>query len=65
LDWTTTMCGVSPEICEPDLEIEFDTITPNAASGPAGGGALLPESVVQPVPQFGVFRIQCEALEGP
>jgi hypothetical protein len=26
----------------------------NAGSGPAGGGALLPGSVLQPVPQLGV-----------
>ena len=36
------MCGVLPEIVEPDLEIELDTITPmKAGSGPAGGEQLM------------------------
>ena len=37
-------------ICEPDLDVELVTITPMyAGSGPAGGGALLPGSVDEPL----------------
>jgi hypothetical protein len=49
------MCTVFPEICEPDCALEYVTITlMKAGSGPVGGGALLPGSVLQFVPQLGV-----------
>src|SRR5438093_947590 len=42
------MCGVVPVICEPFFTAESVEITPmNAGNGPAGGGALLPGSVLQ------------------
>ena len=42
------MCGVVPLICAPLFATESVEITPMyAGSGPAGGGALLPGSVVQ------------------
>ena len=42
------MCGVSPKIVDPDLEIEPETITPMYdGNGPLGGGVLLPGSVLQ------------------
>jgi hypothetical protein len=49
------MCGVVPLICEPLFVAESVEITPMyAGSGPAGGGALLPGSVVQVAPHVGV-----------
>src|SRR5258708_24383739 len=58
------MCGVSPEIVEPDLVIELETITPmKAGRGPAGGGVLLPGSVLQPVPQLGVLGLSAKPLK--
>jgi len=58
------MCTVSPEICEPDLDVELVTITPmNAGSGPVGGGGLLPGPVVQSVPQLGVAGSRAKPLK--
>jgi len=49
------MWTVLPEIVEPDWLIELATITPmNDGSGPGGGGALLPDDVVQSVPHVAV-----------
>ena len=49
------MCGVFPEIWEPDFVDELVTSTAmNVGSGPAGGGVLLPGSVVHVAPQEGV-----------
>src|SRR5436309_13588916 len=59
-----TMCGVFPEICAPDFEDELVTITPmKAGSGPAGGGALLPGSVLQSVPQLGTDGFLAKPLK--
>src|SRR2546421_928546 len=58
------MCTVSPEICEPDCELELVTITPiNAGNGPAGGEALLPGSVPQSAPQLGVAGLSAKPLK--
>jgi hypothetical protein len=58
------MCTVSPEISEPDFDIELETITPmNEGSGPAGGGGLLPGPVVQFVPQLGVDGSSAKPLK--
>src|SRR5690242_5649762 len=58
------MCGVLPEICAPDFDDELATITPmKAGNGPAGGGALLPGSVVQPVPQLGTDGFLAKPLK--
>jgi hypothetical protein len=63
------MWTVLPEICEPDMEVLLDTSTPRyAGSGPAGGGALLPGSVLQPVRwQLGTAaeRVQLPPLRTP
>ena len=57
------MC-VSPEIVGPDLVIELETITPmNAGRGPAGGGALLPGSVLQPVWHAGAVGLRAKPLK--
>src|SRR6266545_2056924 len=49
------MWTVLPEIVEPDLLIELETITAmSAGSGPGGGDALLPGDVVQLVPHVTV-----------
>src|SRR5438128_1110527 len=57
------MCGVLPEICEPDLVIELDTITAMyAGRGGFGGPALFPGSVLQLVPHAGVFGLSAKPL---
>jgi len=57
------MCFVSPEICEPDLLIELDTITAMyAGNGPAGGEELLPVSLLQPVPHDGAAGLEAKPL---
>ena len=44
--------------------IELDTITAmNAGRGPGGGGALLPGSVLQGVPQLGVGGLRAKPLK--
>lgn len=49
------MWTVLPEMAAPDLAVELVTITAMyLGSGPAGGGALLPGSVLYDVPQPGV-----------
>src|SRR5713226_3598985 len=58
------MCTVSPEICESDCELELVTITlMKAGRGPAGGGALLPGSVLQFRPQLGVAGLIAKPLK--
>src|SRR5437763_3932905 len=58
-----TTCWVSPESCEPDLLMELVTITAMySGSGPAGGPALLPGSVLQPVPQEGAAGVSAKPL---
>jgi hypothetical protein len=58
------MCGVLPEIVEPDFVLELVTITPmNAGSGPAGGGVLLPGSVLQSTRQLGVAGFSAKPLK--
>src|SRR5512132_2484820 len=52
-----------PEIDEPDLLIELETITAMyGGSGPAGGCGLLPGPVVQFVPQFTVTGVFSKPL---
>ena len=48
---TTTMWTIVPEIVDPDLEIELETITAMKAGTVPGGPALLPGPVDQRVPQ--------------
>src|SRR2546423_2107010 len=58
------MCTVSPEIWEPDCELELVTITPiNAGNGPAGGETLLPGSVLQSARQLGVAGLSAKPLK--
>ena len=58
-----TMCTVLPEIVDPDIEIELDTITAmKVGSGPAGGGVLLPGSVDQVTPQAGAGGVSSKPL---
>src|SRR6266849_6234618 len=58
-----TMCGVLPEIVEPDWLIELETITAMyAGSGPAGGGVLLPGSVDQLTPHVTVAGVSSKPL---
>ena len=61
---TITMCGVLPEIVEPFCEIELETRTAMyGGSGPAGGGVLLPGSVVQFVPQLETGGVSSKPLK--
>jgi hypothetical protein len=48
-----TVFGTFPEITEPDLVIELATITVILGATVAGGGALLPGSVLHMPPQAG------------
>src|SRR5437016_821558 len=58
------MWTVLPEICGPDCELELVTITAmKAGKGPAGGGALLPGSVLQSMPQAGVAGLRAKPLK--
>jgi hypothetical protein len=59
-----TMCGVLPEIADPDMAAELVTITAMyLGSGPAGGGALLPGSVLQFTPQPGTLGLTAYPLK--
>ncbi len=61
---TITIWGVFPEIVGPDLAAELVTITAMyLGSGPAGGGALLPGSVLQVAPQLGVMGFAAYPLK--
>src|SRR3954451_4378706 len=58
-----TMWAMSPEICDPDFVDLLVTITAmNAGSGPAGGGALLPGSVLHVPPQRGADTLRAKPL---
>src|SRR5712671_2839078 len=58
------ICDTFPEIAEPDWVIELETITPmKEGSGPGGGGALLPGSVVQVVPHVGSMAEPSQPLK--
>lgn len=51
-------------IVDPDLAVELVTITAMYwGSGPAGGGALLPGSVLQAIPQLGVLGCSANPLK--
>src|SRR4051812_33731811 len=59
-----TIFSVLPEIWLPDLVTLLVTATAmNAGSGPFGGGALLPGSVVQVVPHDGVAGFLANPLK--
>src|SRR5690242_12040834 len=58
------MCTVLPEICGPVCELALVTITAmNSGSGPAGGGVLLPGSVLQSVPHAGATGLMAKPLK--
>src|SRR6266571_2318160 len=58
------MCTVSPEIVDPDWEIELETITAmKVGREPAGGGVLLPGSVDQVVPQAAAGGVSSKPLK--
>ena len=61
---TTTTWSVLPEIVEPDFVDELVTITAMyGGSGPAGGGELLPGSVLQVEPHAGVAGFLAKPLK--
>src|SRR5581483_383092 len=58
------MWATLPWIVGPDLEYEVVTMTAiSAGSGPAGGGVLLPGSVLQASPQAGVAGDSAKPLK--
>src|SRR5260370_1338305 len=58
------ICTTLPEIALPDWLIELETITPmKEGSGPGGGGALLPGSVVQVVLHVGSMAESSQPLK--
>src|SRR3954447_3602729 len=58
-----TMWAMSPEICDPDFVDLLVTMTAmNAGSGPAGGGALLPGSVLHVPPHTGAETFRAKPL---